>query len=93
MVINTKADWIEGAKELAPLLPAYMAEFSGAVNEGMVEAELNRLISSSDWAGLHGRLAEVWSWLPDTPSIRHHPFGLLCDLCSEFWVFEEDEAA
>lgn len=90
MSINTKEDWIASAKYVVPLLPDYMANRSGSVDPSMVEAELGRLLSAEDWAGLHGRFEEIWSWLPDSPSIRVYPFGLLCDLCSEYWVFDED---
>lgn len=90
MSIQTKADWIESARYVVPLLPDYMAGQSGAVNPSMVEAELGRLLAAEDWPALHGRFEEIWSWLPDSPSIRVHPFGRLCDLCSEFWVFTEE---
>lgn len=90
MSIKTKDDWIELAKSTAPKMPDYMAEFSGNVDPSMVEAELTRLIDAEDWHALHGRFEEIWSWLPDRPDIRHHPFGDLCDLCSESWAIYED---
>lgn len=92
MIIKTRQDWIDLAKTTAPKMPEYMAEFSGAVDPGMVEAEMERLLTAEDWEGLHGRFEEIWPWLPDSPDIRHHPFGDLCDLCSEGWaIYEEVE--
>lgn len=92
MTILTKEDWITEAKAVVPLLPEYMVSQNGNVNPGMVEAELGRLLAAEDWPVLHGKFNEIWSWLPDSPSIRRHPFGRLCDLCSEFWVFDEESA-
>ena len=57
MTIRNKADWIETARYVVPLLPAYMAEESGQA---------------------------------DRPSIHRHPFGQLCDLCSEDWALLDD---
>lgn len=92
MTILTKEDWVSEAKEIVPLLPEYMASQSPHVSTEMVEAELGRLLGAEDWKALHGRFNEIWAWLPDSPSIRVHPFGRLCDLCSEYWVFEEEGA-
>lgn len=89
MGIQTKEDWIETAKVVVPLLPEYMAEESGQVDPGMVETELTKHMEAEDWPMLHQRLNEIWAWLPDRPSIHRRPFSQLCDLCSEFWVFEE----
>lgn len=89
MIIDTKEKWIQTAQEVVPLLPDYMAEFSGQVDTLMVEAELTRLLNNQDWKMLHKRFNEIWFWLPDNSSIRHHPFFKLCDLCSEYWVFRE----
>lgn len=89
--IENRQDWIESAKITAPKMPDYMSEFSGNVDASKVEAEMTRLIDAEDWKALHGRLEEIWSWLPDDPSIRHHPFGDLCDLCSEAWAIYETE--
>lgn len=91
MIIKTKDDWIELAKKTVPLLPDYMASMSGNVEPSMVEIELTRLLEAKDWPKLHGRFQEIWNWLPDAPHIRVRPFGDLCDLCSEYWVFEEAE--
>lgn len=89
MSIRTKSDWIAAAKYVVPLLPEYMASQSGAIDPCKVEAELGRLLAAEDWETLYGRFEEIWSWLPDSPSIHRHPFSHLCDLCSEYWVFEE----
>lgn len=92
MIIETKEHWIQLAKDTVPLLPDYMYDESpGRVDPSMVATELNRLLEAEDWKALHGRFNEIWEWLPDRPSIRRHPFGDLCDLCSEYWVFEETD--
>lgn len=88
-VIKTKQDWIDTAKYVVPLLPEYMSGLSGAVDPGMVEAELNKHLAAEDWQQLRKRFHEIWGWLPDNPSIRHHPFFQLCDLCSEDWALKE----
>jgi hypothetical protein len=89
MDIRTKEDWIASAKYVVPLLPEYMSSQSGAVDPEKVEAELSRLLEAEDWPALHVRFEQIWAWLPDSPGIHRHPFGRLCDLCSEYWVFAE----
>ena len=89
MTIRTFEDWIAQAKVVAPLLPEYMYYISpGQVDPGMVRREMDRLLEAEDWELLATRFQEVWSWLPDRADIRRHPFGLLCDLCSEWKVWE-----
>lgn len=92
-MINNKQDWIDEAKYVANLMPSYMAEQSGNVDPCMVEEELQSLIDKEDWKSLHRRFEQIWSWLPDSPSIHRHPFGRLCDLCSEYCVFDEVQDA
>lgn len=37
-------------------------------------------------------MQRIWETMPDDPSIHNLPrWYLLCDLCSEAWVFEEEE--
>jgi len=92
MNIRTKEDWIAEARYVVPLLPEYMAEISGQADPGMIEAELSKHLEAEDWGMLLKRFNEIWNWLPDRPDIHRHPFGNLCDLCSESWVFEEAAA-
>lgn len=89
MTIRSRQDWVDLAKATAPKMPSYMAEFSGNIQPSMIEAEMTSLVEARDWEKLHQRFEEIWSWLPDDPSIRHHPFGDLCDLCSESWALYE----
>ncbi|MDE3796957.1 hypothetical protein I7G59_06365 [Sinorhizobium meliloti] len=93
MTINTKEDWIAEARYVVPLLPEYMASVSGQADPSMIEAELNKHLAAEDWKMLYRRFNEIWSWLPDRPDIHRHPFGRLCNLCSEYWVFEEERCA
>jgi len=89
MLITCKDDWIKEAQEVAPLLPEYMSEF-GSVNSQWLEDKFAELIGSEDWRSLHRQFEDIWSWLPDSPSIRKYPFGRLCDLCSEAWAIYDD---
>ena len=42
---------------------------------------------------LHDTLERIWANAPDKPIIHHWPsWGALCNLCSEFWVFQNDSA-
>jgi hypothetical protein len=89
MSIHSRQDWIDTARAIVPRLPNYMASISGQVDPDMVEAELSRLLTAEDWEGLRKRFHEIWWWLPDRADIRRHPFGSLCDLCSEDWALNE----
>ena len=89
MRIETKEDWIKLATKIIPDIPKYMADHSGQVQPEMVEAELTKLLEAKDWEKLHTRFEEIWNWLPDNASIRYYPFFDICDLCSEYWVFQE----
>lgn len=91
--ILTKEDWIATAIYVAARLPAYMASQRNNVEEDKIADELNELLKAEDWKGLHRFFQTVWNWLPDTQAIRVHPFGPLCDLCSEYWVFSKENAA
>lgn len=88
--IKTKSDWIATAKYVVPLLPDYMAQISGQADPEKIEEHLTGLLKAEDWDALRKRFHEIWNWLPDRPDIRVHPFGPLCDLCSEDWVFSDD---
>ena len=89
MTIKTKQDWIDLAKRTAPKMPDFMSEFSGNIQPSMIEDEMSRLVEAENWEKLHERFEEIWSWLPDDSSIHRHPFGDLCDLCSEAWALYE----
>ncbi len=87
--IKTQEDWWNTAKSIIPRLPDYMNEFNGGISEEKVLTELNSLVENHDHNKLWSRFEEIWAWLPDRPDIHHGPFGDLCDLCSEYWVFQE----
>lgn len=45
-------------------------------------------IASKDHELAHGVLQHAWEAAPDKPYIHGWPsWGMLCDLCSEAWVF------
>lgn len=51
-------------------------------------------IESRDYAALLTLLNQTWFGLPESYSSRQLPgFDALCELCSESWVFAEDEPA
>ena len=85
--IRNKQDWIDSANQTIPLLPQYAAE-NGCQFDA---AAAMRLMSMHGYKSIHRRLNQLWLDLPDQPSIRYSPFFDLCDLCSEFWVFEEGD--
>lgn len=74
MTIDSKEKWIETATKIVPMLPEYMAAFSGGVEPIKVEMELTGLLERQDWKMLYQRFSEIWAWLPDNRSIRHGPF-------------------
>lgn len=90
MSIKSRQDWIDTARYVVPLLPSYMASVSGQADPARIEDELNKLLQAEDWKMLCKRFHEIWNWLPDRPDIHRHPFGRLCDLCSEDWELSEE---
>jgi len=92
VTIKTRQDWIETARYVVPLLPDYMASISGQADPAMIEEELNKHLEAEDWNMLRKRFHEIWNWLPDRPDIHRHPFGRLCDLCSEDWALNKPKA-
>lgn len=89
--IKSKEDWIATAIYVAARLPEYMGRQRNNVLEDKIAGELNELLAAEDWKGLHRYFQTIWNWLPDRPEIHVHPFGPLCDLCSEYWVFTEEK--
>jgi len=89
MIIQTKADWWAEAQMMQHYLPDYAAHF----NLEWPTDEAWKLIEAGDHEKLHSLYEQLWSDLPDSPSIHFHPFGQLCDLCSEYWPFQEEYEA
>jgi hypothetical protein len=88
-IINKKQDWIDAAKVIVPLLPAYMQSIHEGVDPYAVENKLTPLLEAEDWFGLLTAFDEIYKWLPDREYIRRRPFFDLCDLCSESWALTE----
>lgn len=88
MSIETQEDWIELAKKTIPLLPDYLNEF-GSIKYVVLDELFARFLADENWDELHNLFEQMWQWLPDSPSIRHRPFFDLCDLCSEYKVWEQ----
>jgi hypothetical protein len=84
--IRTQEDWWKSAKETIPKLAAYADDFGSTRGTWDGDAALKEL-EAKDHEALHRRFNNLWMRLPDHPRIHVHPFGDLCDLCSEIWVF------
>lgn len=89
MTIQTKDDWWEVATKTIPLLPEYMSRFNQNIVQDKVLEDLTKCLNEKNHVQLHDYFFRIWNWLPDSPRIHQHPFGQLCDLCSEYWVFQE----
>ena len=49
-----------------------------------------KLRSDKDHKNIHKILEQIWNEAPDNRVIhKWRGWGNLCDLCSEYWVFEE----
>jgi hypothetical protein len=84
--IRTQDDWWKSAKETLPLLPDYASSFGR--NWDAEKAE--KALADRNWMQLYRLFEKLWADLPDSPIIHIHPFGDLCDLCSESWVFTDN---
>lgn len=93
MQIKTKEDWIALAEQTVPKLGDYIVEQLPRADRDVAQAALDTDLANEDWDALHTKFEEIWASLPDNPSIRHAPFFDLCDLCSEYWVFEDEGSA
>lgn len=69
------AEWDDDQKRDLPVL---IGQFLGGID--------NR-----DWERVHDVLQTAWQKAPDLPEVHRWPaWHILCDLCSETWVFEEE---
>lgn len=88
MTIRTKDDWW---KLFDQIKGDFETLFS---NAGVPELlpQLNEAAQSRDGKKAQELLNKCWFAAPDSPVIHSWPnWGNLCDLCSEAWVFYEDE--
>lgn len=89
MIIKSQDDWWELFDAIRP-----------QINECCVNAGVSHLILELDEAsrsrdGMETArlLNKCWESAPDHPIIHTWPrWGDLCDLCSECWVFAEEDA-
>lgn len=52
----------------------------------------DKSIERKDHAKCHEILEDAWVRAPDSPVIHSWPaWNVLCNLCSEYWVFEDDQ--
>lgn len=84
--IRSQADWWAYAEAACKQLPEYAAEMC----RGWDESKAAEALAGKDYVTLHVMCERLWADLPDSPGIHWGPFGTLCDLCSEYWVFEGD---
>ena len=87
MTVRNKDDWFMLAAQTIPKLPEYAGEFG---LEFPYKDAMKALVNL-DHEYLHCLFEKLWSDLPDNPSIQFYPFGDLCDLCSEYWVFDPEQ--
>lgn len=86
MTIKTKDDWWKLAEQTLPEIPDYAAEFG----IDWPHEEADNFFKEKDHLNLHIFFETIWAKLPDNEYIRFHPFYAICDLCSEYWVFQEN---
>lgn len=56
------------------------------------QIDILRAKNDKDYDDLLKYLSAAWDFLPDRPDTREiDGFFILCDLCSEAWVFEKEE--
>ncbi len=92
MKIETKEDWLGSAAETIGQLPDYAAEFRCNFDaEKAFDLLKTATMTGEAPTQLHSMFEKLWSDLPDHPAIHTGPFNDLCDLCSEIWVYGEDE--
>lgn len=88
-MINDQSDWYSvfetHKKNLRLIVSTYNREELEKFDELSKEKNKNGLEISSI-------LNTAWFNLPDRPSVQYiQSFNALCSLCSENWVFQEDE--
>jgi hypothetical protein len=83
MIINAPEHWWFVAIHTLPHLKEYATRFGVTFDSDAAKAEL----AAKNHEALVRRLNQLWADLPNTPSIRVHPFHYLSDLCSEYHVF------
>lgn len=84
--IRNQDDWWAYAEQALKQLPEYAAE----MYRDWDEERATTALAQKQHMVLHEMCEKLWADLPDSPGIHWGPFGMLCDLCSEYWVFEED---
>lgn len=84
--IKSKEDWwnlVEQYKEELYVLVTNFTDRGEDFTSG---------IEAKDWMGVWASLSDAWFKAPDTRSLHSlNGWGLLCDLCSENWVFQGEE--
>jgi hypothetical protein len=87
MIIQTPEDWWNLVEERWEELHAILYSLTSL--EELGKAELAK--TSKDWQSLGSCFQYAWFAAPDSPEIHQIPgWGVLCDLCSENWVFQDD---
>jgi hypothetical protein len=85
MRIKTPDDWWELVEQEWHDLRKTLIMF---LDKSQVE-DAKRYIENKNHSSLHTLFEEAWYQAPDDGAIHFIPgWGNLCDLCSEFWVFD-----
>lgn len=103
--INNKEDWWNVVKEnkqkfldllgrcnynVYESLGAKCATDSSPDGESIKDA-FERCIKEENHKEVHSMCHRIWGALPDKPHIHQWPgFYDICDVCSEYWVFQEE---
>ena len=85
-IILNRADWVQTALKILPLVPGYAQEM-GVEWSG---ADAQREFDEPDFAALADRFQKLWEDLPDAGFIRFYPFHEICALCSERHALAKD---
>lgn len=102
MEINNKQDWWQAVDnnwetliDIAFLYNVPLWEFID-IDKNLSSKTLLKNVEdckgARDWESLHSFFQGIWGSAPDIPEIHNvKGWGLLCDLCSETWVFNDEQ--
>ncbi len=88
MDINTQDDWwVSLHTNLARFRETFFLIYGDTKrHDALVQAS-----EAKDHETAHNILEEAWAAAPDSSKIHGWPgWGALCDLCSEYWVFQPE---
>ena len=88
VAINNKEQWLDAAKMLNER--GWLANIYSNIYHKDLPPTENPIAQSASWETIHKFLEKMWLDAPDKRYIHSwEGWGILCDLCSEVWVFED----